>query len=258
MLKFAANLTTLFNEYTFEDRFEQAAIAGFSAVEYLFPYEYDADLLAQKLEQYNLKQVLFNMYPGDWNAGERGCAAIPGKEDEFKRTVELALLYARKLDCKCIHAMSGVVDDEFTYDEHVQTFVKNIRYAADKFSELGITLVIEPLNPNDMPGYFVSSQREAAELIKLVERDNVKIQFDFYHAQIVDGDICNLIKDLFDHIGHIQIASNPDRHEPDSGELNYPFIFAKLNQLGYQGWIGCEYVPQHDTHSGLTWVRPYL
>jgi len=258
MLKFAANLTTLFNEYAFEDRFEQAAKEGFSAVEYLFPYNYDADMLADKLAQYNLKQVLFNMYPGDWEKGERGCAAIPGREDEFKETVDLALLYAQKLNCKCVHAMSGNIDMNFTREEHIQTFLHNIRYAADRFAELGITLVIEPLNPKDMPGYFIASQREAGELIKLVDRDNVKIQFDFYHAQIVDGDICHLIEDLFDQIGHIQIASNPDRHEPDSGELNYPFIFAKLNKLGYQGWIGCEYFPEHDTHSGLTWVRPYL
>lgn len=258
MAQFAANLTMLFTEVPFLERFEKAHQSGFKAVEFLFPYAFDAQILAQKLEQYNLKQALFNMPPGDWEAGERGFAAIPGRESEFHQSVVTALSYATALNCKKIHAMSGLISKEYSYQQHVDTFVQNIRYAADVFAKHNIELMIEPLNSRDVPNYFVANQRVAVELIKQVDRPNVKLQLDLYHAQIMDGDLTKLIKDLAPYTGHIQIASVPDRHEPSEGEVNYPHLFNVLDQSGYLGWIGCEYNPKNKTEDGLDWVKYYL
>ncbi|MFT6348074.1 MAG: hydroxypyruvate isomerase [Psychromonas sp.] len=258
MAKFAANLTLLFTEVTFIERFAEARKAGFKAVEFLFPYASNAQELAQQLEHNNLEQALFNMPPGDWNAGDRGFAAIPGREQEFKESVTTTLHYALALNCKKVHAMSGIVDPKFTYQEHLATFIDNIRYAADAFAKHGITLLIESLNSRDVPGYFVAHQRNAVELIKQVNRANVKLQLDLYHAQIMDGDLSILIRELADHTDHIQIASVPERHEPNEGELNYPHLFNVLDESGYRGWIGCEYNPRHSTIEGLGWVKPYL
>ena len=258
MAKFAANLTMLFTEVPFLERFEKAHQAGFKAVEYLFPYPFEAQELANKMAQFGFEQVLFNMPPGDWDAGERGFAAIPGREEEFKASVETALMYANALNCKKVHAMSGIVDARFTREQHVDTFISNIRYAADKFSEQGIELMIEPLNNRDVPNYFVAYQREAVELIKQVDRSNVKLQLDLYHAQIMDGDLSTLIREVAAYTGHIQIASVPERHEPSEGELNYPHLFSVLYDSGYQGWIGCEYNPRGTTEEGLGWVKSYL
>jgi len=258
MPKFAANLTMLFTEVEFMERFERAHNSGFTAVEYLFPYAFAAQDLAQKLQEYGLTQALFNMPPGDWDKGERGFAAIPGREQEFEKSVETALTYARALNCKKVHAMSGIIDKRFTREEHVNTFIKNIRFAADAFAKHNITLLIEPLNNRDVPNYFIAHQREAAQLIKQVNRANVKLQLDLYHAQIMDGDLTYLIQDLADVTGHIQIASVPNRHEPSEGEINYPHLFNVLDESGYNGWIGCEYNPKNQTEEGLTWVTPYL
>ncbi len=258
MAKFAANLTMLFNEVDFLQRFEKAHQAGFKAIEFLFPYDYEPQQLAQLLEQYHFEQALFNMPPGDWDAGEKGMAALPGREQEFKASVDTALLYANALNCKKVHAMSGIVDKRYSYQQHVDTFIANIRYAADKFALHGIELVIEPLNTRDAPGYFVAHQRDAAALIAQVERPNVKLQLDLYHAQIMDGDLSVLIKDLAPVTGHIQVASVPHRNEPSEGELNYPYLFDVLDESGYSGWIGCEYKPKAGTEQGLSWVKPYL
>ena len=258
MAKFAANLTMLFHEVDFLERFEKAHQCGFKAIEYLFPYAYEPQVLADKLDQYGFEQALFNMPPGNWNAGERGFAAIPGREEEFKQSVDTALLYAQALNCKKIHAMSGIVDQQFTRQQHIETFVNNIRYAADKFAEHEIELLIEPLNSRDVPGYFIAHQREAVELIKQVNRPNVRLQFDVYHAQIMDGDLTVMIRDLADYIGHVQIASVPLRHEPSEGEINFPHIFNVLDKAGYNGWIGCEYNPKQSTKEGLVWVENYL
>ncbi|EGR0234029.1 hydroxypyruvate isomerase family protein [Vibrio vulnificus] len=258
MAKFAANLTMLFNEVDFLERFEQAHQCGFKAVEYLFPYAYEPKILADKLTQYGFEQALFNMPPGDWDAGERGFAAIPGREEEFKQSVETSLLYAQALNCKKVHAMSGIVDAKFTRQQHIETFINNIRYAADKFAKYDIELLIEPLNNRDVPDYFIAHQREAVELIKQVKRSNVRLQFDLYHAQIMDGDLTVMIRDLADYIGHVQIASVPLRHEPSEGEINYPYIFEQLDLAGYQGWMGCEYKPKQSTKEGLVWAKNYL
>ncbi|MBR9786466.1 MAG: hydroxypyruvate isomerase family protein [Vibrionaceae bacterium] len=258
MAKFAANLTLLFTEVPFMERFEKAHRAGFKAVEYLFPYAYEPQELADKMQQFGLEQALFNMPPGNWDAGEKGFAAIPGREDDFKASVETALMYANKLNCKKVHAMSGIVDERFTREQHVETFIANIRYAADKFVEHGIELMLEPLNSRDVPNYFIAHQRDAVELIKQINRPNVKLQLDLYHAQIMDGDLSTLIREVATYTGHIQIASVPERHEPSEGELNYPHLFNVLDDSGYQGWIGCEYNPRNTTEEGLYWVKPYL
>ncbi|WP_372763106.1 2-oxo-tetronate isomerase [Pseudoalteromonas sp.] len=258
MAQFAANLTMLFSEVAFLERFERAHKAGFKAVEYLFPYAFEAQVLADKLQQFGLEQALFNMPPGDWDAGERGLAALPGREPEFKQSVATALEYATALNCKKIHAMAGIVNPQFSREQHVDTFISNIRYAADLFATHNIELLIEPLNSRDVPHYFIAHQRQAAELIKLIARPNVKLQLDIYHAAIMDGDLTHLINDLAAVTGHIQIASVPERHEPSEGEVNYPHIFKVLDSAGYNGWIGCEYNPRNNTEAGLEWLKPYL
>ncbi|WP_336941105.1 2-oxo-tetronate isomerase [Vibrio cholerae] len=258
MAKFAANLTMLFNEVSFLERFEQAHRAGFKAIEFLFPYAFEPQLLAAKLEQYGFEQALFNMPPGDWDAGEKGFAALPGREQEFKQSVATALMYAKALSCKKVHAMSGIIKPAYSMQQHIDTFIANIRYAADTFAVHGIDVLIEPLNTRDVPNYFVAHQRRAVELIQMVDRPNVKLQLDLYHAQIMDGDLDVLIRDLAPFTGHIQIASVPHRNEPAGGEINYPYLFDVLDDSGYDGWIGCEYKPKTTTEQGLAWVRPYL
>lgn len=252
MAKFAANLSMLFTELPFMERFAAAKANGFDAVEFLFPYDYDKNELAAQLKQHQLTQVLFNLYPGDWDAGEKGMAAIPGREQEFRATVTQGIEYANALGCKKIHAMSGIVDESQSFDAHIDTFISNIRWAADQAAEFGINILIEPLNDRDVPGYFLAHQRDAADLIQQVDRPNVKLQFDTYHAQIMDGDLSVLAADLADVIGHIQIASVPERHEPNEGELNYRHLFKVLDNH-YSDFIGCEYKPRSNTAAGLVW-----
>ena len=258
MAKFAANLTMLFNEVAFLERFEKAYKAGFKAVEFLFPYEFGPQVLGDKLAEFGFELALFNLPPGDWDRGEKGLAALPGREEEFRKTVARALLYAKALNCKKVHAMSGIVNPAFSEQQHIDTFIGNIRYAADAFSEHGIDVLIEPLNSRDVPNYFVAHQRRAVDLIEQVARANVALQLDLYHAQIMDGDLEVLIRDLAPFIGHIQIASVPHRNEPPDGEINYPYLFDVLDQSGYSGLIGCEYKPKTSTEEGLDWVKPYL
>ncbi|WP_028115140.1 2-oxo-tetronate isomerase [Ferrimonas senticii] len=253
MAKFAANLTMLFNEVPFLERFAAAKQAGFTAVEFLFPYAYDKQLLADLLSEHQLSMSLFNMYPGDWDNGEKGTAALPGREQEFRVAAEQALEYAIALGCNKVHAMSGIIDPQFSIDLHIDTFLSNLRWAAELYAEHGIELLIEPLNNRDVPNYFLAHQRDAAELIRQVGKPNVKLQFDTYHAQIMDGDLSRLIEELADVIGHVQIASVPERHEPSEGELNYAHLFKVLDNH-YHGFIGCEYKPRHDTQSGLNWL----
>ncbi|APY15409.1 TIM barrel protein [Brucella sp. 10RB9214] len=256
MPRFAANLSTMFNEVPFLERFRLAAEAGFGGVEFLFPYDFDADVIARELKQHNLTQVLFNMPPGGWAAGERGMAAIPGREQEFRDNVDIALHYALALDCRTLHAMSGITEglDRKACEE---TFIENFRYAADKLAPHGITVLVEPLNTRNMPGYFIVHQLEAVDLVKRVNRPNVAVQLDLYHAQIMDGDLTRLIEKMNGAFSHVQIASVPDRHEPDEGELNYPYLFSVLESVGYRGWVGCEYNPRGKTESGLAWFAPY-
>lgn len=255
MAKFAANLSMMFNEVPFIQRFERAAHASFSGVEYLFPYEESAEAIATELAKYNLTQVLFNMPAGDWAAGERGMASIPGREDEFAQGVQTALKYAKALGCKQIHAMAGKLDVRFTQEQQQACFIKNIQYAADVMVEHGIRVLIEPINTRDMPGYFLTTQKQAEALLPEIARENVFIQLDLYHCQIMEGDLLKTIERLWGKFSHIQIASVPYRHEPDSGEVNYPWIFNQLDEMGYQGWLGCEYHPAGRTEDGLGWLK---
>lgn len=257
MPKFAANLSMMFNELPFLERFEAAAAQGFQAVEFLFPYDYSAELLAEKLRSNGLQQVLFNTAPGNAEAGEWGLAAVPGREQDARADIDRALAYAIALNCPNVHVMAGVVPPGEDWQRYRATFIDNIRYAADRFARHGVKVLIEALSPQVKPHYLFSSQHQAAELVEAINHPNVFVQFDFFHAQLVDGNISGLMRSLAGRYAHIQIASVPERHEPDDGELNYPWLFEQLDALGYQGWIGCEYRPRGDTAAGLDWLRPY-
>jgi hydroxypyruvate isomerase len=256
--KFAANLSFMYNEHGFLDRFAAAAHDGFKAVEYLFPYEHEAALLARKLKAAGLQQALFNLPPGDWAAGERGLGALPGREAQFRANALRAIEYARALGCPRIHAMSGIVAPGADRAAMHRTYVENLRLVAAEAAKHGLTVLIEPLNTRDNPGYFLNRQDDAAAIISEAGAPNVKIQFDLYHRQIVEGDVAMGIRKHFANIGHIQIAGVPERHEPDIGEVNYPYLFRLLDELGYDGWIGCEYRPKAGTSAGLGWLKPWL
>ena len=257
MPKFAANLSMLFTEYDFLDRFAAAATAGFTGVEYLFPYAYEPEELKAVLESNGLTQVLFNLPPGDWDTGERGLAALPGREDEFRASVATAIRYAEVLGCPRLHAMAGCVLENSDKDACLETYVSNLRYAAKELQSVDKTLLIEPINPRDIPGFFLNHQEVAREIIERVGEPNLKIQFDVYHCQIVQGDITRSLEAQFPQVGHIQIAGVPDRHEPDIGEVYYPWLFDRIDELGYEGWIGCEYRPRGNTLDGLAWGRKW-
>jgi hydroxypyruvate isomerase len=254
--KLAANLSMMFNEVPFLDRFAAAAASGFRAVEFLFPYDYEPEVVAARLHDARLTQALFNLPPGDWSAGERGMAALPGREAEFAAGIERALVYAQALACPIVHPMAGFAADD---DERaIATYVKNIRAAADAFAAAGRRVVLEPINHRDMPGYFLHTTAQAAALIAKIDRPNVALQLDLYHAQISEGDLDRKIRALAPLTAHVQIAGNPARHEPDIGEVNYAYLFGVLDEVGYPGWVGCEYRPAGETVAGLGWAKPYL
>ncbi len=257
MPKFAANLSFLFNEVPFMERFAAAASAGFKGVEYLFPYGEDKEAIAEALRTNGLQNVLFNLPPGDWAAGERGLGALPGREQDFRDGVARAMDYALAADTKRLHALAGIVPAGADQDRCRQTFIGNLRYACEQLAPHGITLLVEPINTRDMPGYFLNYQKDAHALLAEVGASNLKVQMDFYHAQIMEGDIISTFRQHLPHIGHVQIAGVPDRHEPDSGELNYPWLFEMMDEAGYDGWIGCEYRPREGTTAGLGWMAPY-
>ena len=251
MPKFAANLSFMFNEVPFLDRFEAAAKAGFKAVEYLFPYEWPAEDLAARLKANGLKQVLFNLPPGDWSKGDRGLASIPGREAEFEAAVVKALAYAKALECPRVHAMAGL--------RHMgasrPTYVANLRKAAKMAAAEGVEVIIEPINTRDIPGFFLNTTGEARAVIHEVGASNLGLQFDLYHRAIQEGDVTMAIAEFAPLTRHIQIASPPDRGEPDDGELNYGYLFRQVDASGFDGWIGCEYKPRRGTVEGLAWVR---
>jgi hydroxypyruvate isomerase len=254
MPRFAANLTMMFNEVAFPERFAAAAKAGFDAVEFLFPYEHAPQELARWLKENNLVNALFNMPPGDWAAGERGLAALPGREEEFRAGVARALEYALALGTKRLHAMAGLVAAGADRQWHRETYIENLRHAAREVARHGIELLIEPINTRDMPGYFLNTQADAHAIRDAVGEPNLKVQMDFYHAQIMEGDLASTFRKHRDGIGHIQIASVPARNEPDDGEVNYRYLFRLLDELGYDGWVGCEYRPRGRTEDGLAWM----
>jgi hydroxypyruvate isomerase len=254
MPKFAANLSMLFTELPFLDRFAAAAAAGFEGVEFLFPYEHPPEALVAALRTNGLVNVLFNLPPGDWAAGDRGLASIPGREPEFRASVATALRYAEALGTPRLHVMAGVLDDPGQRAARRATYVANLRHAADEAARRGVALTIEPINPRDMPGYYLNTQADAHALREEVGAPNLAVQMDLYHAQIVEGDLATKLRRYLPHIGHIQIAGVPDRHEPDDGELDYGFLLRRLDELGYAGWVGCEYRPAHGTAEGLGWI----
>ncbi|PND31365.1 hydroxypyruvate isomerase [Achromobacter sp. HZ01] len=258
MPRLAANLSMMYAEHPFLDRFKAAADDGFAGVEFLFPYEFAAADLKARLADHGLTQALFNAPPGDWEAGERGIASLPGREDEFRRGLDRALEYAAALGCRRLHVMAGLIRPDQDREAHRQAYLENLARAALAAAPAGITVVIEPINPRDMPGFFLNRQDEAQAICAEVGADNLKVQFDIYHCQIVEGDIAMKLQRDMAGIGHIQIAGVPDRHEPDLGELNYPYLFERIDALGYAGWIGCEYRPKAGTSAGLRWARPYL
>jgi hydroxypyruvate isomerase len=254
--KLAANLSMMFTELPFLDRFAAAAQAGFRGVEYLFPYDYPVDDIAARLRDNNLTQVLFNMPPGDWNAGERGLAALPQREDEFRAGVDRAASFAQALGCDAVHAMAGIVGD--IQAANVARYIANVRIAADVFEPIGVRLLLEPINRRDMPGYFLHTTAQARELIERIDRPNVFLQLDLYHAQVSEGDLEHKIRDLAALTAHVQIAGNPARREPNVGETNYDYLLGVLDEIGYSGWVGCEYRPAGDTVAGLAWAARYL
>jgi hydroxypyruvate isomerase len=255
MLRFAANLTMMYGEHTFPDRFAAAACDGFTGVEYLFPYEHPAENLAAWLKENALIQVLFNAPPGDWAAGERGLAAVPGKEAAFRDAIATALKYAHVLNCPQVHVMAGIQPAGVERALLLRTFVNNLAWAAEEASRAGVVLLIEPINTRDMPGYFLNRQDEAHAIVEEIASPALKVQMDLYHCQIVEGDICTKLKKYLKKVGHIQIASVPARNEPNAGELDYNYVLALVEDLGYEGWIGCEYRPKGETSEGLDWLR---
>ena len=255
MPRFAANISMLYPQHDFLDRFAAAAADGFKAVEYLFPYDYSPEQLKQKLTENGLVQALFNAPPGDWAAGERGTASLPGREAEFRQGFDRALEYAAVLGNDRIHVMAGLLPDESLRAKHHAVYLENLRYAAAQAEKVGVTVLLEPINPRDMPGFFLSRQDQGQAICAEVGAANIKVQFDCYHCQIVEGDVAMKLRRDFAGIGHIQIAGVPDRSEPNIGELNYPYLFKLIDELGYTGWIGCEYRPKGDTSEGLAWMK---
>lgn len=255
MPKLAANLSMLFTEHDFLDRFEAAARAGFKGVEYLFPYDYDKHELARRLKDNDLIQVLHNLPAGNWSAGERGIASLPGRENEFRLSVDQGIEYAQALGCLRVNCLAGCPSTGVPREQAHRTFVENLRYAAAKLHKAGILLVIEPINSFDMPGFFLTHTRQALDIIAEVGSGNLKIQYDIYHMQRMEGELANTLSAHLDAIGHMQLADNPGRHEPGTGEINFPWLLRHIDAIGYDGWIGCEYKPIRGTVDGLGWIR---
>jgi hydroxypyruvate isomerase len=257
MPRFAANLSMMYQEYAFLDRFAAAAADGFRAVEFLFPYEYPAAEIAARLQAHGLTQALFNLPPGDWAAGERGMASLPGRKSEFVASIDRALEYALATGCKSVHAMAGLVSPGADLARMCRHYVANQRLAAERLAPHGITLLIEPINTRDMPAYFLNFQQQAHDIVAEVRAPNLKVQMDFYHCQIMEGDLLKRFERFQTGVGHIQIAGVPARHEPDTGEVDYAWLLREVDARGYDGYIGCEYRPRAGTSTGLDWFQTF-
>jgi hydroxypyruvate isomerase len=258
MPRLAANLTMMFNEMGFLDRFGAAARAGFEGVEYMFPYEYDPQAIRDQLRQHGLTQVLHNLPAGNWSAGERGIACHPSRTAEFSDGLDRAIAYATTLGCTQVNCLAGVPPPGLDPGEARATFVANMRRAASRLERAGIKLLIEAVNTRDIPGFFLNRTSQAVEIIEAVKSDNLFIQYDVYHMQVMEGNLACTIERHLPLIAHIQVADPPARHEPGTGEVNYDFLFAFIEKLGYSGWFGCEYKPAARTEDGLGWARRYL
>jgi hydroxypyruvate isomerase len=258
MPNFAANLSMLWTEIPFLDRFDAAAKAGFKGVEFLFPYAEKKEAIAERLQKNNLKQVLFNMPPGNWEGGERGTACLPDRVAEFRDGIGLAFDYAKVLSCKMVHCMAGLAPKGAAPEKLRETYVANLRFAAAEARKAGLTLVIEPINTRDIPGYYLNYSKQGLAILDEVDADNLKLQYDIYHMQIMEGDLAHRMAEILPRIAHMQLADNPGRNEPGTGEINYEFLFSHIDRIGYAGWIGCEYKPKAGTEAGLGWVKKHL
>ena len=257
MPRFAANLSMMFNEVPFLDRFALAAKAGFKGVEFLFPYEHPAAEIAARLRDNSLQQVLFNAPAGDFAKGERGMAAIPGKQAAFRESIKLALEYATTLACPRLHIMAGLKPEGIAHDTLTAIYGANLAYAAEECAKVGVKPIIEPINHRDIPGFFLNTTDQAAAIIAAVGPEKLGMQFDLYHCQITEGDVVKRVEKHLPLIAHMQVADTPGRHEPGTGEVNWPFVFKTIDALGFRGWIGCEYRPAGETLAGLSWFAPY-
>jgi hydroxypyruvate isomerase len=257
MPRLAANLSMMFNEVPFLDRFAAARKAGFEAVEFLCPYEFPAKDLRQRLDDSGLTQALFNLPPGDWAKGERGLASLPGRVEEFRASVQTALDYAAALDCKLVHSMAGIVPEGVSPITAASLYAANLAWAGEQAKAAGVRLVIEPINHRDMPGYFLHTEAQGAAVVEAIGRDRLGLQFDIYHCQITEGDVTKRMEAFMPVIAHMQIADVPARNEPGTGEIGWEFVFRRMDELGYQGWVGCEYRPAGDTVAGLQWRKRF-
>ena len=257
MPRFAANLSMMFTEVPFLDRFARARAAGFEAVEFLFPYEHPAEEIARRLQDNGLKQVLFNAPPGDWAAGERGIAALPGRGEEFRDGIRRALDYAAALSCPRLHVMAGLAPAGVPRDTLLATYAVNLAWAAEECAKAGVKPVIESINHRDIPGFFLNTTDQAAAIIQAIGPERIGMQFDLYHCQVTEGDVVKRVERHLPLIAHMQVADTPGRHEPGTGEVNWPFVFQAIDAMGFRGWIGCEYRPKGVTEDGLGWFAPY-
>ena len=255
MPRFAANLTMLFTELSFLDRFAAAASAGFKAVEFLFPYEFDHGAIKRQLDRHGLSLVLHNLPAGNWSAGERGIACLPDRVTEFRAGVAKGIDYARALECRQVNSLAGLTPKVADPAVVHRTLVENLRYAAHEFNRAGLTLLVEAINTEDMPGFHLSTTKQALELVSEVGAPNLKLQFDIYHMHIMEGNVARTIETNLGSIAHVQIADHPGRNEPGTGEIDFPLLFAHLDRIGYSGWIGCEYKPRAGSVAGLGWLE---
>lgn len=258
MPRFAANLSLLFTEVPFLDRFERAAAAGFKAVEFQFPYAFSTTAIRQRLDDHGLQLVMHNLPAGDWDAGERGIACHPDRIEEFRAGVTRGIETAHVLGAGQLNCLAGKAPAGVSQDLLHNTLVDNLRFAAQALKAGGLRLLIEPINTYDIPGFFVSRTAQAIAVLDAVQSDNAWVQYDIYHAQRMEGELAATLSQYLARIGHVQVADNPGRHEPGTGEIAFEFLFTHLDRLGYTGWVGCEYHPATSTQAGLGWVQPYL
>lgn len=258
MPRFSANLSMMFTEVPFLERFGEAARAGFRGVEFLFPYEFPAATIKAELDANRLELVLFNMPPGDWARGDRGIACDPKRVTECQAGVGKAIEYALALGCSKIHLMAGIAPKGSTEQAMHDAYVSNVRFAGEALARHGLSLMLEAINLRDVPGFYLNTSRQALSVLDEVKLPNVFFQFDAYHMQVMEGDLSHTLRTHLAKIGHVQIADTPGRHEPGTGEINYPFLFSLLDELAYSGWVGCEYRPATTTTEGLGWATAYL
>jgi hydroxypyruvate isomerase len=257
MPRLAANLSMMFNEVPFLERFTAARKAGFEGVEFLFPYDFPAPELRSRIVGEGLTQVLFNMPPGDWSKNERGLAALPGRQLEFREGVKRALDYASTLECQRVHCMAGIIPAEIPLTTATAVYAANLSWAAEQARPAGVKLLIEPINHRDMPGYFLNTEAQGAAIVEAIGKDRIGLQFDIYHVQTTEGDITKRMEQYMPLIDHMQIADVPARNEPGTGEIGWEFVFRRIDELGYMGWVGCEYRPAGDTVEGLGWRQKF-